>query len=328
MSIVESIEALDGKRIVDENGEVFDARSVVENILQEQAQKAQRQREGLKRKETKNYIPPEYGGLTEFIGCFRNSMKDIVPDLSPIECGILITILIKMKKGKNGLLINGGKPMNSKAIGAHIGKGRTKTNEYLTKFVSLGILEEVENEDDKRIKNYRINPHYHIMGKFPNSTEENRFIKLYKNKLGEMIDGLTLSELGFIYKALPICHYATFELVHNPTTPIDVEEEEEEIIVDENNYTAPPSANLEYFNDHELAEFMNMKLSSIQKMINSLSKKGFLMVSKCSGIEIYTLHPHIVYPQGTKTYKHIRTILNRFENFRKEKLRRSKSKVS
>lgn len=108
MSIVESMKALEGKRIVDENGEVSDARSVVENILQEQAQKAQRQREGLKRKETKNYIPPEYGGLTEFIGCFRNSMKDIAFDLSPMECGVLITILIKMKKGK-------------------IGKGRTKT---------------------------------------------------------------------------------------------------------------------------------------------------------------------------------------------------------
>uniref|UniRef100_UPI0030F3D7CF hypothetical protein n=1 Tax=Staphylococcus aureus TaxID=1280 RepID=UPI0030F3D7CF len=121
MSIVESMKALEGKRIVDPNGEISDTRSVVENILQEQAQKSQRQREGLKRKETKNYIPPEYGGLTECIGCFRNSLKDIVPDLSPIECGILITILIKMKKGKNGLLISGGKPMNNKDIGAHIG---------------------------------------------------------------------------------------------------------------------------------------------------------------------------------------------------------------
>ena len=54
--------------------------------------------------------------------------------------------------------------MNSGDIGKHIGKGRTKANEYLTKFVSLGILEEVENEDDKRVKNYRVNPHYHING--------------------------------------------------------------------------------------------------------------------------------------------------------------------
>lgn len=320
MGIVESMQVLDGKRIVDENGEVFDARSVVENILQEQAQKAQRQREGFKRKETKNYIPPEYGGLTEFIGCFRNSLKNIVPDLSPMECGVLITILIKMKKGKNGLLINGGKPMNSSDIGEHICRGRTKTNEYLTRFVSLGILEEVDNENDKRVKNYRINPHYHIMGKFPDSTEENRFIKLYKNKLEEMIDGLELSELGFIYKVLPICHHATFELVHNPTA----------------RYTSPTiesdetiqNASLEYFNLEELADFTNMKLSSVKRLINSLSKKGFLMVSKCNGIEAYTLHPHIVFPKGTKTYKRIQDILDRFENFRKEKLRRSKMKVS
>ncbi|MEK5433032.1 hypothetical protein MKY88_19555 [Lysinibacillus sp. FSL R7-0073] len=320
MSIVESMRALDGKRIVDENGEVFDARSVFEDILQEQAQKAQRQREGLKRKETKNYIPPEYGGLTEFIGCFRNSMKDIVLDLSPMECGVLITILIKMKKGKNGLLISGGKPMNNKDIGEHIGKGRTKTNEYLTKFVSLGILEEVENEEDKRVKNYRVNPHYHIMGKFPDSTEENRFIKLYRNKLVEMIDGLELSELVFIYKLLPICHHATFELVHNPTARYTspVIESEETI----------QNASLEYFNIEELADFTNMKLSSVKRLINSLSQKGFLMVSKCSGIDSYTLHPHIVFPKGTKTYKRIQDILDRFENFRKEKLRRSKTKVS
>ena len=159
------------------------------------------------------------------------------------------------------------------------------------------------------------------MGVFPKLTEENRFVKLYKNKLEEMIDYLTLSELGFIYKALPICHHATFELVHNSTaryTSPTTEDDDEAIHND----------SLEYFNDYELADFMNMKQSSVKRMINSLSKKGFLMVSKCSGIESYTLHPHIVFPKGTKTYKRIQEILDRFENFRKEKLRRSKMKVS
>lgn len=292
----------------------------VENVLKEKAQKAHNQRKGFKRKNSKNYIPPEYGGLTHFIGCFRNGMTDIVPHLEPKECGILITILVKMQQDEDGLLISSGKPMKSGDIGKHIKKGRTETNKYLTRFVTLGILEELENEKDKRVNNYRVNPKYHIMGKFPKSTEENRFVKLYKNKLKEMISSITLSELGFIYKALPICHHATFELVHNPTARYTSPTVE----IDE----AIQNANLEYFNIEELADFMNLKPSSVKRMINSLSKKGFLMISKCDGIESYTLHPHIVFPKGTKTYKSIQAILDRFENHRKEKLRRSKSKVS
>lgn len=287
----------------------------IENVLNEKAQKAQKQREGLRRKRS-SYISPEYGGLNKFIGCFRDSIKDIVPYLSSIECGILITILVKMKQGNGGLLISGKKPMNIEDIGAHIKKGRTKTSEYLNKFTELGVLEEIKVGREKQ---YRVNPQFHIRGKFPELTEANRFIKLYKTKLEEMIDSLSLSELGFIYKALPICHYSTFKLVHNPTTYYNptVEEGSEE-----------PSSNstLELFNREELADYMGVEAPSISRTVSSLSKKGFIMSKTACGFTSYTLHPHIVFPKGTKIPKYIQGICNDFNEHSKEKLRRNKGK--
>ncbi|MEQ6357808.1 helix-turn-helix domain-containing protein [Lysinibacillus sp. M3] len=321
MSIVESMQELEGKRIVDENGEFSDARSVLEGIVNdivtEKAQKVQNQLEGYKRKNSKNYIPPEYGGLNRFIGCFRDSIKDIVPCLSPIECGVLITILVKMKKGKDGLLINGGKPMIQKDIEKHIGKGHTTTSKYLNKFTKLGILEEVENVKDRRKNNYRVNPKYHIMGKFPKLTEENRFVKLYKDKLEEMIDSLSLSELGFIYKALPICHHNTFKLVHNPTArynPTAKEGSEE----------ASFNVDLELFNREELADYMNIDTKTINNLVSSLSRKGLIKTTTAHRVTSYTLHPHIIHPKGTVENRYIQSICNDFETHRKDALRRSK----
>lgn len=285
----------------------------VENVLNEKAQKAQNQLEAFKKKQS-NYISPEYGGLTQFIGCFRDSIKDIIPHLSSTECGILITILVKMQPGKNGLLVIGKEHMNQKDIQKHIRKGRTKTAEYLDKFVELGVLEETKNG---RNSNYRINPQYHIMGKFPELTEENRFIKLYKAKLEEMINDLTSTELGFIYKALPICHYNTFKLVHNPTARYNPTAEE-------GSKEASSNVDLEFFNRKELATYMNVNPKSINNAVNSLSKKGLIMSKTSHGVTSYQLHPHIVYPKGTLVDNYIQGICNDFENHRKEALRRSK----
>lgn len=286
-------------------------------VSKEDDEKAQRQLEGHRRKKSKNYIPPEYGGLTQWIGCFRDSIANIVPDLSAIECGVLITILVKMQKGKNGLLISEDKLMNINNIGKHIKRSRTQTSEYLDKFVGLGILEELEDKEDAREKNYRVNPRYHIMGKFPESTEENRFVKLYKNNLKEMIDNLKLSELGFIYKALPICHHNMFYLVHNPTARYNPTAEE-------GSEEALSNIDLELFNRKELATFMKVDTKTINNLVNSLSKKGLIMSSTANGVTSYRLYPLVIYPNGTVKPKYIQRILNEFDIHKKEALRRTK----
>lgn len=298
----------------EETGEVLERFRMVS---EEDDKKKQRQLEGFEKKKSKNYIPPEYGGLTEFIGCFRNNIANIVPDLSAIECGVLITILVKMQKGKNGLLISGGKPMNVGDIGKHIKKGRTETSKYLNSFVSLGILEELEDSDDAREKNYSVNPKYHIMGKFPKSTEESRFVKLYRNNLKEMIENLTLKELGFIYKVLPICHHNMFYLVHNPTARYNPTAEE-------GSEEASSNTNLELFNRKELATYMKVDTKTINNLVGSLSKKGLIMSSTANRVTSYRLYPLVIYPNGTKKPKYIQRILNEFDIHKKEALRRSK----
>lgn len=297
----------------EETGEILERFRMVS---EEDLKKAHKQREGYRKKQASK-IAPEYGGLTHFIGCFRDSIKEIVPLLTPKECGILITLLVKMQLGKDGLLITGGKPMNVGDIGKHIKRSRTQTSEYLDKFIELGILEELEDKKDAREKNYRVNSQYHIMGKFPKLTEENRFVKLYKGKLEEMIDNLKLQELGFIYKALPICHHNTFKLVHNPTAPYNptAKEDSEE---------ASFNVDLELFNRKELATYMKVDTKTINNLVSSLSKKGLVKSSTTHGVPSYTLHPHIIHPKGTVEDEYIQGICNEFDIHKKEALRRRK----
>lgn len=174
-------------------------------VSEEEIEKAQKQLESFNRKEASKFAP-ENGGKEAHVGCFQKRIGDIVPHLSLTECGILIIILAKMQLKKDGLLISGDEPMTNKDIAKHIKKGRTQTSSHLNKFVELGILEEIKNG---RKKNYRVNPQFHIMDKHPKTSPKPWFFKLYKAKLEEMIDILSLKELGFIYKALPICHYST-----------------------------------------------------------------------------------------------------------------------
>lgn len=284
-------------------------------VSEEEIEKAQKRREAFTKKEASK-IAPEYGGFNHFIGCFQKCIKDITPQLSLIECGILVTILAKMQKGKDGLLISGGKPMTNKDIEKHIKKGHTQTSGYLKKFTELGILEEIKKGKER---NYRVNTQYHIMGEFPKLTEENRFTKLYKAKLYEMIDTLSLKELGFIYKALPICHYNTFYLAHNPNAP-------HHPYLEKDSVEASRNVDLELFNRKELADYMNVDVDNITKTVNSLSKKGLIMTSTTSRVTSYRLHPHIVHPKGIQVGTYILGICHDFETHRENALHRSKRK--
>lgn len=285
-------------------------------VPKEVDEKAQRQLEGYRQAKQKEDAINRGKGL-EWIGCFRDSIKEVASELKPIPCGVLITILVKMQLGKDGLLINGGRPMNVGDIGKHIKKSRTQTSEYLSKFVKLGILEELPDNEDTREKNYRVNPNYHLMGKFPKSTEENRFVKLFKNTLKEMIENLKLSELGFIYKALSICHHNTFKLVHNPTARYNPTAKEGSV-------EASSNTDLELFNRKELASYMKVNTKTIDNIVSSLSKKGFIMSNTTSGVTSYRLHPHIIYLSGPLGDEYIQSVCNEFDIHKKEALRRSK----
>lgn len=208
-----------------------------------------------------------------------------------------------MLLGKDGILTNANKPMTVTDIQSYIGKGRTKTSQYLNKFSTLGILEPIPKG---RTKSYRVNPQYHILGKHPKSHTNLHFVKLYKNKLNELIDILKLNELGFIYKALSLCHYNEFYLVHNPNEP--------------------DTRNLKFINRIELGEIMNENVDNITKIVKSLGEKG--VCYQTPKVVSYRIHPHIVRPLGSIPNQRIIDICNEFEAHKKEALRRKTSKLA
>lgn len=300
--------------ILDSDGSIIEEGKF---ITEKEIQNSQKQRDAYRQKINRSINLIE-GKLEHHVGCFQNQMKNIIPQLSLTDCGLIISLLAKMKIKADGLLVSNNRPMTLTDIQKYLGKSRSQTSVQLKKFTQLGVLIEKRNGPKKH---YQVNPDLHIMGYHQKKHEKVWFIRLYKGKLKEMLNELSLRAIGFIYKSLPICHYNMFYLVHNPNdsyNPIGGQSEDNESHFENK---------LEFYNRKELAEYMNENIDNVTDIVKSLQEKGLIMKSSSSRTVSYRLHPHIVYPKGTISDSRIKYICDEFDAHKQAALRRKKLDV-
>jgi len=253
----------------------------------------------LKQQQRKKAI--ERGRDEPHVGCFQDPIKEVTPHLTLTQCGALIKLLLHMKMSNGGLLMKNKVPLSLTDIQKILGKGRTQTSAIVEK---LEILSIINSQKEGRSKHFYINEKYHVMGKHPKRKGKRYFIKLYIDKLGGMVDDLTLEELGFLYKILPYCHYYNFYLVHNPKDG--------------------DFAKIEHMNRKELAAAINYDADNVTALVKQLRKKGLIMSSNSSGVVLYRVHPHLIHIQGDGSNSRIKDICAEFETHQNEANRRSK----
>jgi hypothetical protein len=138
-------------------------------------------------------------------------------ELSLINAGILFKLTTNLYYGGEGLLTSGKtkegglKPLNKKELAKLLGR-KSKKGIYPA-IESLQAIGALRVEKQGRSNAYYINEDLVSCGK---GTGSGSFTKVYKTKAQELLDKMTDSEAGFIFKCLPYIHYSTHALVLNP----------------------------------------------------------------------------------------------------------------
>ncbi|ASF41588.1 hypothetical protein CEH05_20585 (plasmid) [Halobacillus halophilus] len=161
-------------------------------------------------------------------------------------------------------------------IGKIVKRSERPVRSALKRLEESGVL----LSTNEKPKTYAINPKYHLVGKLGGRKKE-RFIKLFKSKAKELLDRLTLSEAGCVYKILkkkPYFHYETFILCGNPN------EENPELY--------------EELSQRDLVRKLNHNENELVKIISKLRSKGILLKTESSYITSHYVHPDLMFTEN------------------------------
>ncbi|MCG7346374.1 hypothetical protein MHZ92_19910 [Sporosarcina sp. ACRSL] len=203
---------------------------------------------------------------------YNDAVAEIIKDLSLIEAGALIKLLLTLKMNGDGRIMSAGKSLNKADIARLLGRSRSATNEIIDRLILIGVL----ISDDT---GFRIDEKFHVMGKMA-ATEV--FTKMYTVRTREIIADLKLSEIGLLYKIIPFFHYSEYYLCVNSN--------------------ADPK-NIEYMLREGLAEAIGHAPATVTRLVSRLQSAGAILVTGTRNEARYLVHPDLMFRQaeGTET---------------------------
>lgn len=231
----------------------------------------------------------------KFVINFMDNIRGIMPSMTLTEAGVLMRLL-PYTQGKGEIKEN-GKHLKLTDIQKIIKRSEKPTRQTLSQLEKLGLL-----TSEGKPKRYKVNPNYHHIGNLHGRKGE-KFVKLYKNKAKELLDGLTLNECGLVYKILPFFHYETFILCANPNEP-------------------KPEL-FEELSQTKLAELIGHDYGELKTLLAKLRGKGVLLQTESSHVKSHYVHPSLMYRKDYDT-EHARQLRAMFERneIRKQARRR------
>lgn len=156
--------------------------------------------------------------------------------------------LLVQSKGKDGKT----KPLNKAALTKLLGKSKNGVNAAIERLEGLGAL---VIDKEGRSPKYYINESLIRYGK--NTGKKQEFAKVYKTKAQQLLNKLTDTEAGFIFKCLPYLHYSMHALVLNPH---------------EKNLSE-----VQPIRGAQLAEILGMERQSLNNLASQIKRKGAIM---------------------------------------------------
>ncbi|SFS47399.1 helix-turn-helix domain-containing protein [Marininema halotolerans] len=233
-----------------------------------------------------------------WVACYHEPIRSVVKKLTLIEAGAIIKLLPYLRFKSEGRLINEGKPLKQKDIQKVLGRGKKATSSILNKLKKLGIIEVDKIETSNE---YRLNSGYHSMG----FVEKAHFTKLYQVKTREIIENLTISQTGMLYKLLPFFHYERYFLCANPN------EKDPEFI--------------RLLTREDLAVLTGHSRETVSRMMNALCDEGVIMQLSTAGVEAVIVHPDVMFRLNSET-EHTRVVRKQFEHLRQHHEQRNQIK--
>jgi len=214
-----------------------------------------------------------------WIAAYNRKVEEISKKLKLHELGAYLVLVVHLKMDSKGkVMLDTKKPMTLEDIAKKIGKKDRQTREIINALVREKALTKVK---EGRHFVYYVNSDIHTMGepikegesftKIMQKATKNKLRLLHRGKFA----GLTLEQIGLLYKIIPYFHWSKFYLVENP----DEQDPDK----------------LQPFDLKKLAEKIGISYAAMKRHMSGLMKAGIVMKSSAYGRNIYTVNPQILY---------------------------------
>ncbi|MGP4080971.1 hypothetical protein ACTWQL_13750 [Pseudalkalibacillus sp. R45] len=223
-----------------------------------------------------------------YVVSYVDQVREVAGALSMSEAGALIKLLLQLRIKSDGVVMYEGKPARKGDIAKIIGVTRPTANNYIDKFTEVGVLSVVE-------KKFVINRNFHAMG---GQLEKRDFTKLYTVKTREIIDRLSLEDVGMLYHFLPYFHYMRYYLCEIPTCD---------------------PTEIDFIGTTRLSEITDIHRTLVNGRMKKLQSAGAVLITGTRNQTRYLIHPDLMFrqPEGTET-EWTRSVRQMFEDHGKE----------
>lgn len=206
-----------------------------------------------------------------FIACFNDEIKEVTKQLNNRECGALLKLVLCMRLGEEGVLRKNKKPMTKGDMRYVLGVSDRTATKIINRLMELDIIQ-AEKTKSKTV--YKVNSKYHTMGK---EIEKGKiFTKLFLTATRDIVELLTIEEIGMFYRMIPHFHYQRYYLVHNPNEPY-VE-----------------GAEMKFMSIVELAGISDLSVPRTRRLIAKLTDIGVLLTIKGCGFTSCVINPELI----------------------------------
>jgi hypothetical protein len=206
-----------------------------------------------------------------YVVAYNDAVSDIMRDLTLIEAGAMVKIMLQLRINGDGKLLKGSmvqpEPMNKVDIARVLGRSKSNANTLVDRLVTLGLL-------DSRPEGVFVNKRFHTMGE---RISNGLFTKVYTVRAKEIADKLRLNEIGMLYKIIPFFHYSEYYLCVNPNVDKSL---------------------IEYIGRETLADAIGHDVATVSKVMSRLQSVGALLVTGTRKEVRYLVHPDLMFRQA------------------------------
>lgn len=146
----------------------------------------------------------------EYIIQFHTA-RDLYFQMNHAETGVFYKLLMYLQWNKEGLLVQGGRPLRQKELREITGLGDRQLRKMLNRFEELELL---IKSGSKKNQKYIMNPEFARIGKI--TGKKTPFTQLFKTTGRYVAGKLDTKQLGFLLKLSFFIDYKTLVLAQNP----------------------------------------------------------------------------------------------------------------
>lgn len=280
--------------IDDETGEKIREINYGDTITSFEERKRRKERyENKLKKDKRDAEFEEYYKQKKWVASYTEEIKELSQMISLEEAGAAFKIILYLNMNSGGRLDVNGRALRRTELQEILGVGKTQAQIYLKTLSSKEVNFLLVDKKEKPYT-YHINKQFHSMGS--KITDKRTFVKIYKEKTKELIDGVKLRHLGMLYILQPYFHFQSGYLCKNSKE--DVRKDGE--ISFYQNWLNGTIKDIKHFTEDELAKILNKKVETVTKYLTELCQAGFLMYSRSNNKFTIKVRPDVMFAIGSE----------------------------